>query len=156
MSTGAMASGATAWSWPAIVCRRAVGSSAASTSAALRMYGRGVSPPSATEAVEMPVEVVAPMRSVPSWPALAAMAHPIAYDVRVMGDFRLLARWRKLDPPTLVITGSQSAQWRQTAARAVAELVPAGQHLTVEGSSHDAPPELIGPLLRDFLSSARG
>jgi predicted ATPase/DNA-binding SARP family transcriptional activator/alpha-beta hydrolase superfamily lysophospholipase len=105
-----------------------------------------------TEAVEMPVEVVAPMRSAPTWPALEAMAHTIADDVTVMGDFRLPARWATLLVPTLVINGSVSAAWRRNAARAVAAALPHGSHRTLDGHAHEAPPPVLGPILADFFS----
>ena len=44
-------------------------------------------------AVEMPAEVVAPMRTAPMWKDLEALAPTLAYDILVMGDFRLPAHW---------------------------------------------------------------
>jgi predicted ATPase/DNA-binding SARP family transcriptional activator/thioesterase domain-containing protein len=105
-----------------------------------------------TEAVEMPAEVVAPMRSAPTWPALEAMAHTIGYDIAAMGDFQVPARWASVAAPTLVVTGAESATWRQDAARRVAEILPHGRHLTLDGRSHEAPPEVIGPILAEFFS----
>jgi alpha-beta hydrolase superfamily lysophospholipase len=104
-----------------------------------------------TEAVEMPAEVVSPMRSAPTWSALEAMAHTIRYDIIAMGDFRLPVRWGTLGVPTLVVTGTSAATWRRNAAKAVAELVPRGHHITLEGSSHEAAPAVIGPILTEFL-----
>ncbi len=105
-----------------------------------------------TRAVEMPSEVVTPMRGAPAWPALEAMAHTIAYDVAVMDDFRLPARWAALDVATLVVTGTESAPWRQHAAEATALLLPRGHHLTVDGRSHEAPPEVIGRVLEEWFT----
>jgi predicted ATPase len=105
-----------------------------------------------TEAVEMPVEVVAPMRSAPTWPALEAMAHTIGYDIAVMGDFRLPPEWASLTAPALVMTGTESAGWRHNAARAVADRLPQGRHLVLEGRSHEAAPEVIGPILTEFFT----
>jgi pimeloyl-ACP methyl ester carboxylesterase len=103
------------------------------------------------EAVEMPVEVVAPMRSAPAWPALEAIAHTMAYDIAVMGDFRLPARWTALPVPTLVVNGSVSAAWRQDAARAVAAALPRAWHRTLDGHAHEAPPAILGPILAEFF-----
>jgi pimeloyl-ACP methyl ester carboxylesterase len=105
-----------------------------------------------TEAVEMPADVVAPMRSAPSWPALEALAHTIGYDIAVMDDFKVPARWASVAAPTLVVTGTESATWRQNAARAVAEILPHGRHLTLDGRSHEAPPEVIGPILTESFT----
>ncbi|QSB16838.1 alpha/beta fold hydrolase [Natronosporangium hydrolyticum] len=105
-----------------------------------------------TEAVEMPVEIVAPMRSAPTWAALEAVAHTIRYDLAAMGDFRPPARWAALPTPVLVITGTESARWRQHAAKEVAQLFRHGRHRILAGRSHEAAPEVIGPILAELFS----
>jgi predicted ATPase/DNA-binding SARP family transcriptional activator len=103
------------------------------------------------EAVEMPAEVVAPMRSAPTWAALESVAHTMTYDLAVMGDFRLPPAWATVTVPTLVLDGDGSAAWRKHAARAAAAALPNATHRTLDGHPHDAPPAILAPLLRDFF-----
>ncbi len=105
-----------------------------------------------TEAIEMPLEVVAPMRSAPTWPVLEAQAHTIVYDLTLMGDFTLPTEWASVTAPTLVLVGQYSAAWRQNAARATASTLPNGVLRSLKGHPHDAPPEVLAPILLEFLS----
>jgi predicted ATPase len=104
-----------------------------------------------TVGVEMPAEVVTAMRTTPDWPALAALAHTIGYDLAVMGDFRLPARWASVTAPTLVLDGRQSAGWRKHAARAVAALLPGGTYRSLPEHPHDAPPDVLAPIIEEFF-----
>ncbi|MFL6074847.1 MAG: AfsR/SARP family transcriptional regulator [Mycobacteriales bacterium] len=104
-------------------------------------------------AVEMPAEVVAPMRNAPLWPGFEAMAHTLAYDVRVMGDFTLPAHWATaITVPALVLDGSESLAWRRHTARAVAAALPGGEQATLEGHPHDADARVLAPILASFLT----
>jgi predicted ATPase/DNA-binding SARP family transcriptional activator len=105
-----------------------------------------------TEAIEMPLEVVAPMRSAPTWPVLEALAHTIVYDLTIMGDFTLPTEWASVTAPTLVLVGQYSASWRQNTARATASTLPNGVLRSITGHPHDAPPEVLAPILLEFLS----
>jgi hypothetical protein len=42
-----------------------------------------------TNVVGVPAEYIAPMRSEPFWPAFEAVAHTLAYDGAIMGDYSL-------------------------------------------------------------------
>jgi predicted ATPase/DNA-binding SARP family transcriptional activator len=105
-----------------------------------------------TVGVEMPAEVVAPMRSAPAWPVLEAMAHTIGYDLAIMGDFQLPAHWAEVRVPTLVMDGGASAEWRRNATQAAADILPYGQRRTLDGHPHDAPAEVLAPILTDFFT----
>jgi predicted ATPase/DNA-binding SARP family transcriptional activator len=104
-----------------------------------------------TVGVEMPAEVVAAMRTAPTWPALEGLAHTIGYDLTIMGDFQLPARWASVTAPTLVMDGWESAAWRKHAARATVAALPNGVHRTLDGHPHDAPPEVLAPILEEFF-----
>jgi predicted ATPase/DNA-binding SARP family transcriptional activator len=103
-------------------------------------------------AVLMPVEVVAPMRTAPMWKDLEALAPTLAHDVDLMGDFRIPPHWATaITVPTLVIDGGDSLPWRRTAARIVADLLPDGRRLTMDGHPHDVEPEVLGPIVKAFI-----
>ncbi|MEV5960515.1 alpha/beta fold hydrolase [Kribbella sp. NPDC051952] len=103
-------------------------------------------------AVEMPAEVIAPMRTSPFWKDLEALAPTLAYDVLLMGDFSLPDHWATaITVPTLVIDGGQSRDWRRNTAQVVAELLPHGRRLTMDGQPHDVDPEVLGPIIEAFV-----
>jgi predicted ATPase/DNA-binding SARP family transcriptional activator len=103
-------------------------------------------------AVEMPVEVVAPMRTAPMWKDLEALAPTLAYDIVVMGDFTIPPHWASaITVPTLVIDGGESHQWRRNTAQIVADLLPLGRRLTMDGQPHDVEPDVLGPIIEAFV-----
>ncbi|WP_396455009.1 alpha/beta fold hydrolase [Actinomadura sp.] len=108
------------------------------------------------EGVGMPREMVAQARNSPMWAALEALAPTLAYDSAVMDDARggampeaLIAR---VSAPALVVDGGDSPAWMRDTARRVAALLPAGTHRTLDGQSHDVAPEVLAPVLADFLA----
>jgi pimeloyl-ACP methyl ester carboxylesterase len=106
------------------------------------------------QAVEMPAEVLAPMRSAPLWKDLEALAPTLAYDVLVMGDFTIPDHWATaLTVPTLVIDGGESRDWRRNTAQVVGDLLPNGRRLTMDGHPHDVEPDVLGPIVESFMSS---
>ncbi|MEU4605292.1 alpha/beta fold hydrolase [Kribbella sp. NPDC023972] len=107
-------------------------------------------------AVEMPAEVLAPMRSAPLWKDLEALAPTLAYDVLVMGDFTIPDHWATaIRVPTLVIDGGESRDWRRNTAQFVADLLPDGRRLTMDGHPHDVEPDVLGPIVESFVASCR-
>ena len=108
-------------------------------------------------AMGMPAEAVAGMRSAPFWPALKGVAHTLAYDGTVMGDTMSgnpepLKQWASVGVPTLVMVGSESPPYQQHAVRALVEILPEAQLRTLEGQTHDAAPEILGPVLDEFFA----
>jgi pimeloyl-ACP methyl ester carboxylesterase len=107
-------------------------------------------------AVEMPAEVLAPMRSAPLWKDLEALAPTLAYDVLVMGDFTIPDHWAiAIRVPTLVIDGGESRDWRRNTAQVVADVLPDGRRLTMDGHPHDVEPDVLGPIVESFVASCR-
>jgi hypothetical protein len=103
-------------------------------------------------AVEMPVEVVAPMRTAPMWRDLEALAPTLPYDMIIMGDYSLPQHWATaIIAPTLVVDGGESLEWRRNTAQLVADALPTGQRLTMDGHPHDVDPEVLGPIVAEFL-----
>jgi pimeloyl-ACP methyl ester carboxylesterase len=91
----------------------------------------------------------------PGWRPLLALAHTLAYDVRVLNeglvpDERLAA----IACPVLGTAGSLSAPWAAASVRAIAEAVPRGEWRELEGQSHNVEPEVLASVLRQrFLST---
>jgi pimeloyl-ACP methyl ester carboxylesterase len=104
--------------------------------------------------VRMPPEFVAQARSMPWWPAQEALAHTLAYDARIMGDYSLPQRQAaSVKIPTLVLTGGASFPFMHETAKALVEALPKGQHRLLEGQEHNVAPEVIGPALAEFFAA---
>lgn len=109
-----------------------------------------------TEAVSAPPEVVEGMRASQMWGWFTGLAHTLPYDVAVCGPGNDLPtdRLATIAAPTLAIGGSLSPAWLRAAARAVADAVPGGRYVTLDGQDHGVlhQPDALRPLLVDFLS----
>jgi pimeloyl-ACP methyl ester carboxylesterase len=106
-----------------------------------------------TKVVGMPEDVIASVRAAPVWPGLERVAHTLAYDAAVMGDYSLPTdRLLSVPVPTLVINGGSSDPRLGRAARALWEFLPDVQHRVLEGQTHDVAPQALAPVLRDFFA----
>jgi len=104
--------------------------------------------------VGLPPEFVAQARTAPWWPAQEALAHTLAYDATIMGDYSLpTERVASVTVPTLVIDGGASFEWVGETAQALADVLPHGQRRTLEGQTHDVAAEAIAPVLEDFFAA---
>ena len=107
--------------------------------------------------IGMPQEMVDEMRQTPRWAELEAMAPTMAYDSEVMDDIGrggavptdLAGRVRS---ETLVLVGGASPEWMIDVARQVAEAMPNGRYSVLEGQEHVVPPEILVPVLAEFLT----
>jgi pimeloyl-ACP methyl ester carboxylesterase len=109
-----------------------------------------------TAAVGLPAQFVTPMRSMPMWPAMEALAHTLAYDGAVVGQSmsgRELARrrWATVTIPALVIDGGQTP-WLAKGADAIAAALPAARRRALPGQTHDVAADAIAPVLREFFA----
>ena len=108
-----------------------------------------------TEAVGLPAAMIEGMRASDFWGWFTGLAHTLPYDVALHGDYEPPAgRLAGLGIPVLAVDGSQSPQWIRTGTRAVAEAVPGGRYVTLEGQDHGVlhHPEALHPVLSAFLA----
>ncbi len=104
--------------------------------------------------VGLPPEFVAQARTAPWWPAQEALAHTLAYDATIMGDYSLpTERAASVTVPTVVIDGGASFEWVGETAQALADVLPHGQRRTLEGQTHDVAAEAIAPMLEEFFAA---
>ena len=108
-----------------------------------------------TAAVGLPAEFVAPMRNMPFWPSLEAVAHTLAYDGTIVGDSmtgRPLRpeQWADVTAPTLVLDGG-TTPWLSEGAEAIAKALPNAKRQTLAGQPHDVAPEALAPVLVEFF-----
>jgi pimeloyl-ACP methyl ester carboxylesterase len=102
--------------------------------------------------VGLPPEFVAGARTQPWWPAQEALAHTLAYDATIMGDYSLpTRRAASVKTPTLVIAGGSDFPWMRDTAKALASVIPGAQTRFLEGQGHNVAPEALAPVLVEFF-----
>ena len=109
------------------------------------------------EAVGLPAEIIDAMRCGPVWGWFTGLAHTLPYDVILCGPgMRLPAgRLAATQVPVLAIGGGASPSWLPAAARAVADAIPGGRCVTLDGHDHGVlqQPAALGPLLASFFGT---
>jgi pimeloyl-ACP methyl ester carboxylesterase len=106
-----------------------------------------------SKVVGMPPEFVEQARTQPWWAATEALAHTLAYDATIMGDYSLpTERAASVTTPAVVIAGGASFPFMRETANALAEALPHGQTRTLEGQDHNVAPESIAPVLKEFFA----
>jgi pimeloyl-ACP methyl ester carboxylesterase len=107
-----------------------------------------------TQVVGLPAEFAAQARLAPWWPWQEALAHTLAYDATIMGDYSLPAeRAGSVTVPTIVIDGGASPAWMQETADALAKFIPNAQRRTLEGQEHNVDAAALAPALQQFFAS---
>ncbi|MGH2629208.1 MAG: alpha/beta fold hydrolase [Actinomycetota bacterium] len=107
-----------------------------------------------SKVVGLPDEFVAQARSSPWWPAQEALAHTLAYDATIMGDYWLpTERAASVKVPTIVLAGGASFPWIVDTARQLAGSMPNAQTRTLEGQTHDVSAEVLAPALQEFFAA---
>jgi pimeloyl-ACP methyl ester carboxylesterase len=104
------------------------------------------------EVVRLPPEFVADARTQPWWAAQEALAHTLAYDARIMGDYSLpLDLAASVPMPTLVLAGGADIPWMREAAQALADALPRGQTRMLDGQTHHVDDAVLAPALKAFF-----
>jgi pimeloyl-ACP methyl ester carboxylesterase len=102
--------------------------------------------------VGMPPEFVAGARSQPWWQWTESLAHTLAYDAEIMGDYSLpVDKIRSVTTPTLVLVGAASFDFFGPTARAIEDAVANGEVMTLEGQEHNVDPTVLAPALSAFF-----
>jgi hypothetical protein len=110
------------------------------------------------EVVGLPAEIIDGMRGSPMLGWFTGLAHILPYDVTLCGPgMRLPAgRFVAITVPVPAIGGGASPPWLPAAARAVAEAIPGGCHVTLDGQDHGVlqQPGALRPLLTSLPHAA--
>lgn len=102
--------------------------------------------------VGMPEEFVASARSQPWWQWTESLAHTLAYDAEIMGDYSLpVEEVRSVAVPTLILVGAASFGFFGPTAEALKAALPNAQVKTLEGQEHNVDPTVLGPALAEFF-----
>jgi len=110
-----------------------------------------------SKVVGMPPEFVAGARSQPFWAGQEALAHTLAYDARIMSDYRVpTERAAAVNVPTVVIAGGADVPWMRESAQALADALPYGETRFLDGQGHDVDPAVLAPVVVEFLAADAG
>ena len=104
------------------------------------------------EVVHMPAEFVAQAKQAPWWASQEAIAHTLAYDAEIMGDYMIPERFSSVQAPAIVLDGGASFPFLHSTADAFAELLPDGERATLEGQEHNIDPAVLAPVLERFFN----
>jgi len=106
-----------------------------------------------TKVVGMPPEFAAQARTEPWWPNQEALAHTLAYDARIMGDYSVPTdQAASVKVPTLVIAGGADMPFMRETAQALADALPDGQVTFLDGQGHNVDPTILAPALKEFFA----
>jgi pimeloyl-ACP methyl ester carboxylesterase len=92
-------------------------------------------------------------------PKMLALAPTMPYDFEVMGDISRGGTIpedlvRSIDIPTLVIAGGASPDFFRDTAGRIADLLPNGKHVVLEGQDHGAPADVVAPVVAEFFTTS--
>jgi pimeloyl-ACP methyl ester carboxylesterase len=104
----------------------------------------------------LPPEALEEMKKGPAWPLMQSIGPTLAYDGQFLFDAyytekRFPERWKKATMPVLVLDGDASYPFMAAAADAVAEALPHATRKTLADQEHNPEPEVMAPVLREFL-----
>jgi pimeloyl-ACP methyl ester carboxylesterase len=106
-----------------------------------------------SQVVGMPDDFVAFARTQPFWADTEAVAHTLAYDARIMGDYAPpVDRAASVTVPTLILTGGASMSFFAPSAQLIADAMPDGRAQVLQGQGHDVAPDVLAPALTAFLA----
>ena len=104
------------------------------------------------EVVGLPADFVAMAKESPWWPAQEAIAHTLAYDATVMGDYSIPAAAATVAVPTRVFTGGASEEWMKLGNQAVQDVIPGATGRVVPDQQHNVDPAALAPFLTEFFA----
>jgi pimeloyl-ACP methyl ester carboxylesterase len=105
--------------------------------------------------VGTPEEQIQGLRQLPMWAGLEAVAPTLAYDhAGILGRDGSLpaARAAQVEVPTLVMYGEASFEFMRDTAHALGAVVPEAELRSFAGQGHDVSPEVLAPVLADFVT----
>lgn len=107
-----------------------------------------------TRVVGLPPDFATFARTQPWWAGQEAIAHTLAYDAEIMGDYSMpSARASAVQTPTVVLAGSASFPFIVATAEKLAKALPNATYVLLDGQQHNVDPAVIGPELARFFKA---
>lgn len=108
-----------------------------------------------SEVVRLPQEVLAQMQGAPWVAALEPLTPTLPYDIAVTDGGVPAAELGKISAPVLILGGKNSPGWFRRSVAEQAAATPGAKLTMLDGYDHNAPPEVLTPLLTDFFAGHR-
>jgi pimeloyl-ACP methyl ester carboxylesterase len=108
-----------------------------------------------TDVVRAPEQVLAQLGDAPWVTALEPLARTLPYELAVTAGGVPAAELRKITAPVLILGGGNSPAWFRRSVAEQAAAIAGAQLITLDGYDHNAPPEVITPILTSFFSVHR-
>jgi pimeloyl-ACP methyl ester carboxylesterase len=107
-----------------------------------------------SKVVGLPPEFVAAARLAPWWAQQEAIAHTLAYDAAVMGDYTIPVETARAVPvPTIILTGGASFPFMHETADVLAALIPNARREVLAGQEHNVDPAPLAAAIIEFVRS---
>jgi pimeloyl-ACP methyl ester carboxylesterase len=107
------------------------------------------------DVVHLPADMVAQLEGAPWAKAMEALTPTLPYDLAVTAGGVPAAELAKITVPVLVLGGASSPAWFRRSVADQAAAIPGARLQMLDGYDHNAPPEVITPLLTEFFGTCR-
>ena len=107
------------------------------------------------EVVGLPEEMLAQMDGAPWVASLEPLVPALLYDLAVADGGVPTAELGRITAPVLILGGKNSPGWFQRSVAEQAAATPGAQLTMLDGYDHNAPPEVITPILTGFFGAHR-
>lgn len=108
-----------------------------------------------TDIVHVPEQAATGLKDAAWVAALEPLARTLPYDIAVAAGGVPTDELANVDIPVLVIGGANSPAWFQRSVAEQAAAVPGARQVTLDGYDHNAPPEVLAPILAEFFTAGR-
>jgi pimeloyl-ACP methyl ester carboxylesterase len=106
-----------------------------------------------TDVVRLPEQALGQLDGAPWVTALEPLAATLPYDLAVTEGGVPEAELGKITAPVLILGGGESPAWFRRSVAEQAAATPGARLMMLDGFGHNAPPEVITPILIDFFAS---
>jgi pimeloyl-ACP methyl ester carboxylesterase len=107
-------------------------------------------------AIGTPPEALENIRKSPEWPLMENVEHTLSYDYAILNDGAIpVDAAKKATMPTLVMNGEKSFDFMSKAAKNLSSIMPNAHWKTLKGQTHQASPEILAPVLKDFFTQMK-
>lgn len=107
------------------------------------------------EVVRLPDEILAQADGAPWVADLEPLTPTLPYDLAVTDGGVPASELGMITAPVLILGGSNSPGWFQRSVAEQAAATPGAQLRMLDGYDHNAPPEVIAPILTSFFAACR-
>ncbi len=108
-----------------------------------------------SDVVRLPAEMLAQLDGAPWVADLEPLAPTLRYDLAVTAGGVPTSELGKITAPVLILGGKNSPGWFQRSVAEQAAATPGAQLTMLDGYDHNAPPQVIAPILIGFFGTHR-